>query len=37
VRRLLSKTTTAAELEGAPLTSRELEVLELLADARSPA
>jgi DNA-binding NarL/FixJ family response regulator len=32
VRRLLSKTTTAAGFEGAPLTSRELEVLELLAD-----
>jgi DNA-binding NarL/FixJ family response regulator len=34
-RRLLSRTTTAAAFEGAPLTSRELEVLELLADGLS--
>ncbi len=34
-RRLLSKTTRAAEPESAPLTGRELEVLELLADGLS--
>ena len=35
VRRLLRKTTTAAKFDGAPLTSRELEVLELLAEGLS--
>ena len=35
VRRLLSKTPAPAGSEGAPLTSREIEVLELLADGLS--